>query len=96
MARDPNPLSGVPYNERYDGAEQGRYHDEVDFHRGDGGTFNHVAVTLEDEVKMGGWLPNNRPTGPEPRDLWTTGMRGEPQMDDDPAMTPDGQVSHSD
>lgn len=106
--RNPNPVEGVPMDARYDGATQPRYDDAADYHKGPAGTYNFVGVTLEEEVRMGGWLPNARPTTTEPymqgndrqpvsaapRDLMTIGMRGEPDLDDDPAFTPDGKVQH--
>jgi hypothetical protein len=63
--------------------------------RGDAGTYNHLAATLEDEANADGWLPGARPTGPPPRNLFTIGMRGEPGYDDDPEPGTDGQYHHS-
>lgn len=107
--RNPVPVDGVPMDARYDGATQPRYDDAADYHKGPAGTYNYVAVSLEEEVRMGGWLPGARPTcstpymqgsdarlsqSQAPRDLMTIGMRGEPDLDDDPAFTPDGKVQH--
>lgn len=56
--------------------------------------YQYQGVTLEEEARNGGWLPNARPTGPDPIDLFTVGMRGEPGFDDDPTFNGDGRVSH--
>jgi hypothetical protein len=92
--RNPDPLSGVPANERFDGASQDRYGDEVDYHKGPAGTFNFMGTTLEEEARNRGWTFGNRPTGPPPRDLMTIGMRGEPGYDDDPVYGPNGEYTH--
>ncbi len=57
--------------------------------------YNSRPVTLEEEAYNGGWLPGARPTGPDPIDLFTIGMRGEPGWDDDPQFVNDqGTVTH--
>jgi hypothetical protein len=92
--RDADPVSNVPMNERYDGSAQDRYADEVDYHKGPAGTYNYRAVTIEEEAINRGWLPGARPTGPDPIDLMTIGMRGEPSFDDDPVAGNDGLLHH--
>ena len=86
--RDPNPLSGVPDNNRY--AEG---HNTV---RGEAGRYQFKPVTLEEEAYNRGWLPGARPTGPDPIDLMTIGMRGEPGWDDNPQAGLDGHYHHTD
>lgn len=61
MTRAADPLSGVPDSNRY-ATSQNRYADEPIFHRGPAGTYLHLGVTLEEEAKFDGWLPNERPT----------------------------------
>ena len=85
MATD--PLRNLPDNDRYS--------ETRDLSKGDCGHYCYQAVTLEDEAEAGGWLPNNTPTGPNPIDLYTVGMRGEPGYDDDPKFDSQGQISHN-
>lgn len=94
--RDPNPVSGVPDNTRgYNHASQDRYGPLTG--KGPAGQYEFKPVTLEEEARAGGWLPGARPTGPDPIDLFTLGMRGEPGYDDDPSPARDGRgYSHPD
>ena len=85
--RDPNPLHDVPDNDRYGPA--------VDTEHTEAGYYMFKPVTLEEEAWNGGWLPGARPTGPDPIDLFTVGMRGEPGWDDNPQANPDGHYHHS-
>lgn len=91
MSRDATPLDGDPPKNRYDGIDsQSRYEDGFDYHRSDCVHYQFKGATLEEEARFGGWLPNDRPTGPDPIDLFTIGMRGEPGYDDDPVPATDG------
>lgn len=88
--RNADPVSGVPDSDRYRGngapdniADPDRYGPLRG--RGPAGQYEHRATTLEEEAKLGGWIPAAHPTtaGPEPIRLFTIGMRGEPGFDDD-------------
>ena len=84
--RSPDPVVGVPnHNRGYDNASQDRYHTLIG--KGDAGCYVTLPCTLEEEARNGGWLPGAHPTGPPPRQLFTLGMRGEPDFDDDPSPT---------
>lgn len=85
--RAPDPVSGVPEHTRYRNLD-GRYGPSTG--KGDAGSYESKPTTLEEEARGRGWLPGARPTGPDPIDLYTVGMRGEPGYDDDPSPSPDG------
>jgi hypothetical protein len=93
--RPASPVAGVPtdpevlrhYAEHHP-ADAMRYagHSADDV-RGDSGVYVTLPTTLEEEALNGGWLASSMPTGPPPRQLFTLGMRGEPDFDDDPSPT---------
>jgi hypothetical protein len=76
---------------RYNNVHQDRYDTYAGREGVPNAPFEYRAATLENEADNGGWLPNNRPTGPAPMDLLTIGMRGEPGYDDDADWAPDGR-----
>ena len=91
-----DPVSGVPSADRYRGNGANDMPDRYaeTRGRGDAGSFCSLPTTIEEEVANGGWTRTNRPTGPNPRRLYTTGMRGESDIDDDPV--PDGMGGYKD
>lgn len=87
MAGENYPVEGVPDDARFPEG-YGRY---AEFRgRGPAGSYRTLPATLEEEARAGGWLPNATPTGSEGslNRLYTIGMRGEPDFDDDPVPSP--------
>jgi hypothetical protein len=95
--RPPYPVTGVPTDPetiRYT-ARATRYDDNVTgLDRGPSGVYVTLPTTLEEEVQAKGWLPGAMPTGDPPRELFTTSMRGEPGLDDDPNPTTGNSYKH--
>ena len=88
MTRPAYPVEGVDTDDL-------RYrHGACETERGDAGCYVTLPATLEEETNAAGWRPNNMPTGDKPRDLFTTGMRGEPCFDDDPSPDRQGGYVH--
>ncbi len=73
---------------RYPPLPNGRYDTDPGSRRGPAAEYRSLPFTLEEEAASGGWLPGATPTcadgAPPLQRLYTIGMRGEPDLDDDP------------